>query len=214
MMKSKYKTMILAWCMATLAAPALALEQAPTIQEMIALAEQGQSQAQFELAMSYQRGQKTPKDYALAVQWLEKAASQQHIDAQLQLGMMYFSGQGVTRDNTKAAEWFRLAAQQQASRQGVSYHAKGIVPEGASEKIVWWLERSAELGQASAAKLLAQVHQQLGSRVKAMQWVLIGQRLGQQDGDTLWDNAQTSGSADEQTQAKALADEWLEKRRP
>lgn len=196
-------------CLALAGGVVSAVELGPVMQEIVARAEQGQAQAQYELAMSYQRGQEVVQDYAQALQWLEKAASQHYVEAQLQLGMMYFKGQGVSRDNAKAAEWFRLAAKQQAAGQAIAYQAKGIVPEDLDGKIVWWLERSAELGQSSARYLLAQVYLQLGKPLQAMQWALIARHDGQPGAVTLLAEARQQSNVVEQQQASQQAQEWL-----
>jgi TPR repeat protein len=71
-------------------------------------AEQGDLNAQFDLARRYHAGDGVPKDPAEAFKWMEKAA--QHdispvtltIDAHYYLGLMYETGEGVTKNFTNA----------------------------------------------------------------------------------------------------------------
>ena len=78
--------------------------------EFAALAEQGDADAQFNLALMYKDGQEVPQDYKQAVRWYTKAAEQGAVRAQSNLGTMYGTGQGVPQDNVYAHMWFNLAA--------------------------------------------------------------------------------------------------------
>lgn len=188
-----------------------ALEQKSAWQELLTRAEQGQSQAQYELAMRYQRGQETEPDYTEAVKWLEKAASQQHIEAELQLGMMYFSGQGVARDNVRAAEWFRRAAEQKAATAARPlYSAKAIIPDNADDRALWWLQRAAEQGLAQAQYMLSRACAQLNYTVRALQWALIAEQAGSPDVRAWRLALQQQLGSDERKQAEQLAQAWLD----
>ena len=61
-------------------------------------AEQGDADAQFNLAVLYYYGDGVPQDYAKARQWWEQAAAQGHADAQYNLGQLYFFWHGVPQD--------------------------------------------------------------------------------------------------------------------
>ena len=73
-------------------------------------AEQGNADAQFNLANMYFNGQGVPQDYKQAVKWYTKAAEQGDADAQYNLGLMYANGQGVPQDNVYAHMWSNLGA--------------------------------------------------------------------------------------------------------
>ena len=62
-------------------------------------AEQGDAEAQDNLAFMYKNGQGVTQDYAQAVKWYRKAAEQGYAGAQINLGVMYDNGQGVNRRN-------------------------------------------------------------------------------------------------------------------
>src|SRR5262245_34851342 len=50
-------------------------------------AERGEAQAQFRLAMMYEKGEGAPLSHVEAAKWLRKAAEQRHAGAQFQLSL-------------------------------------------------------------------------------------------------------------------------------
>jgi len=75
------------------------------------LAEQGDAQAQAQMASLYLLGRDGfEKDEKLAAEWMEKAASQGLVDAQVVMAAMYDKGLGVTGDRDKATQWYEKAA--------------------------------------------------------------------------------------------------------
>lgn len=75
-------------------------------------AEQGNIEAQYNLATEFYNGWGRAKDYHNAFRWYQKAANQGNAPAQYALGSMYRKGQGVRQDYTKAVEWYQKAANQ------------------------------------------------------------------------------------------------------
>lgn len=75
-------------------------------------AQQGDVEAQVQLATAYRSGQGVEKDMCLAFEWFKKAAMSGHAHAQYNLAMRYFNGQGVERDFKHATLWFAKAADQ------------------------------------------------------------------------------------------------------
>lgn len=73
-------------------------------------AEKGTSWGQFNLGVSYGRGQGVPQDYTEAMKWFLKAAEQGEAMSQYSLGRMYEKGLGVVADHVEAYKWFHLAA--------------------------------------------------------------------------------------------------------
>jgi TPR repeat protein len=102
-------------------------------QKLVALAQQGNKQAQFELACVYYLAKGVPKDNEKAAEWYEKAAEQGHVESQYNLGVIYCCAQGVPKDDKKAAEWL----------------------ETAGKKGREWLGKAAEQGNLPAIKLLS-----------------------------------------------------------
>src|ERR1051326_424148 len=79
-------------------------------QTVQALAQRGDSEAQFELGAEFANGG-NKSDYAEAAQWYLKAAEQSHARAQFNLGIMYLKGLGVPRDKRLSQMWMRRAAE-------------------------------------------------------------------------------------------------------
>ena len=75
-------------------------------------ADQGQADAQFELAYMSSKGVGTKKDYTQSIRWYLKAAEQGHVKAQSNLALMYQEGEGVKINYARAAQWHRKAAEQ------------------------------------------------------------------------------------------------------
>ena len=82
------------------------------LQEWRPLADQGDVDAQYNLALMYLNGQGVPQDFAEAARWYQLAAEQGFPKAQYNLALMYHNGQGVPQDYAEAIKWWRLAAEQ------------------------------------------------------------------------------------------------------
>jgi Sel1 repeat len=74
------------------------------------LAEKGDAQAQYRLAILYEQGWGTPRDGKRAVGLYGKAANQRLVSAQDRLGEIYLRGTLVLQDLAKARQWFEKAA--------------------------------------------------------------------------------------------------------
>lgn len=83
-----------------------------TLEELRRLAEQGDSDAQWDLGSIYHNGTGVPQNDTLAVQWFLRAAEQGHVMAQGSLGAYYWAGRGVPEDLSKAYFWSLLAMAQ------------------------------------------------------------------------------------------------------
>ena len=82
------------------------------IKDIIASAERGDVESQFDLGLMYANGLGgVPKDAVKAIKWLTKAAEQGDHLAQYHLGEMYAEGEGIPQDKTKAIEWLTKAAE-------------------------------------------------------------------------------------------------------
>ncbi len=77
-------------------------------------ANQGDADAQFNLALLYYNGTGTPQDTRYAIYWYKKAAVQGHVNAQYFLWKLYHNGHGeeVPQDPKKAVYWLTKAAEQ------------------------------------------------------------------------------------------------------
>lgn len=73
-------------------------------------AEDGDSEAQYELGEFYYHGKQGEPDRAQALHWYEKASLQGHALAQHRLGSMFFHGEGVPANNVQAYIVLKMAA--------------------------------------------------------------------------------------------------------
>jgi TPR repeat protein len=77
--------------------------------EWLPLAEEGSSQAQYNLAGMYTKGHGVKVNDEIAVYWYRKAALQGHPRAQYNLGVMYLLGTGVYQSFEDAKPWLQLS---------------------------------------------------------------------------------------------------------
>lgn len=124
-------------------------------------AEQGQAQAQYHLALMYQKGQLVPQDDAQAIHWFRKAAEQGVVAAQHQLGLLYKRDIGNPIPDAQAdclaIQWFHSAAEQ--SHADAQYHLGLMykVGRGVSRSHTiarYWLRQAAEQGHFQAQETL------------------------------------------------------------
>ncbi len=76
------------------------------------LAEAGDAEAQYNLAILYRSGHGVEKDLEKSRQWLLQAAKQGIAAAQYHLGYMYDTGEGAEQNDNYAFLWYRKAAEQ------------------------------------------------------------------------------------------------------
>lgn len=75
-----------------------------TIDELTALSEKGDAEAQCKLGYRYKKGKGVEQDYKKAAKWFAKSAKQGYMDAQFNLGACYYKGCGVKQNYKKALE--------------------------------------------------------------------------------------------------------------
>lgn len=114
-----------------------------------ALAEQGDGNAQYSVAVMYDNGKGFTKDYEKAAKWYQKAAEQGHAKAQFNLGNMYEHGEGVTQDNAKALSWWVKAAEQGATK--AQFNLALINKENKNySKAIEWYQKAVDQGHADS----------------------------------------------------------------
>jgi len=121
--------------------------------EMKALADQGDADAQVNLGVMYDVGDGVPMSDAEAVKWYRKAADQGYARAQFKLGVMYAVGEGVPENDAEAVKWYRKAAEQGLAESqyllGFMYRKGEGVPENDAEAVKWY-RKAAEQGLAES----------------------------------------------------------------
>ena len=142
------------------------------------LAEQGNAQAQYDLAVCYYQGRGVSPDYAEGLKWFRKAAEQGHAEAQCVLGVFYHDGrQGLSLNYAEAVKWLHKAAEQgnYAAQYNLGicyYQGQGVNLDYA--EAVKWFRKAAEQGNADAQSTLGDCYAN-GQGVKqdsaeAMKW--------------------------------------------
>jgi TPR repeat protein/FixJ family two-component response regulator len=105
-------------------------------------AEQGNANAQFNLARCYAFGQGVEQNRTEMLAWYRKAAEGRQPEAQWFLGRHYQRGDGVPKDLVEAAKWFRKSAEQgYAVAQdflGDCYEAGRGVSQDFAEAAAWY----------------------------------------------------------------------------
>ena len=74
------------------------------------MANKGEKNAQFSLAVLYYEGSGMMSDMGQAHKWMRKAALQNHNQAQYNLGIMIANGQGSNVDLVEAYAWLKISA--------------------------------------------------------------------------------------------------------
>ena len=76
------------------------------------LAEQGNPEAQYNIALLYMKGNGVELNERTALSWFTRAGEQGMADAQYNAGVMFYGGKGTYPDKTSAIEWWQLSASQ------------------------------------------------------------------------------------------------------
>ena len=120
------------------------------------LAEQGDSQAQYNLGTWYFH---VEQNYEKAANVFLKAAQHVHTSAQHDLGSLHTQGLGVPQSDTDAAKWFRLAAEQGHPMAQYNLGASYYSGEGVPKDYI----RAADLFWKAAAAGIPAAQNNLGS---------------------------------------------------
>ncbi|KAG0229820.1 hypothetical protein BGW42_001346 [Actinomortierella wolfii] len=127
--------------------------------ELLGRAEQGNTEAQVEVASKFKEGVAgvVKSDYLASV-WYRRAAEQGHIDAQYQLGEYLHLGKGVVRCYTEAASWYLKAASQGHAEAQIALgwaYQYGLGVDKDEIESDYWYYRAALQGHAKAQDILA-----------------------------------------------------------
>lgn len=124
--------------------------------ELRAQAEQGNAEAQYQMARFYERQNEVEK----AVPWYEKAVAQNHAKAQNNLGALYMWGKGVAKDTEKGCKLIEASHAQMGSITGtLNVAACNDQREHPDfRKAFENYKIAAEQGDAAAQRLLGQMY--------------------------------------------------------
>lgn len=149
------------------------------------LAEQGDTEAQYNLGVMYLLGRGVPQDTKQAMDLWTKAADQGNADAQFNMGGLYRQGKGVPADDKQAvAYWAKAAEQGHPLAQlyvGIMYAQGSGTPQ---DKVLAykWFSIAAGRGNPAAAQNLntvslhmepAQIEQ---AKAQAQEWLANHQK--------------------------------------
>ena len=94
-------------------------------------AEQGDADAQSELARAYINGSGVERDYAAAMLWARRSADQGNATGESNVGHLYATGWGVPQDLRAAVLWYSRSAKQ--GNEDSKCNLLGLAAEGVSE---------------------------------------------------------------------------------
>ena len=86
--------------------------QEPPVAELKQKAEQGSPDAQYNLGLTYERGEGVSQDQTEAILWFRLAAEQGVAEAQYKLGHRFAEGYGVPQGYAEAVKWYQAASEQ------------------------------------------------------------------------------------------------------
>lgn len=157
------------------------------IEQVTALAEQGNADAQYRLGLLYASStQYTPLDYNQAAAWMQKAAAQQHVEAQTTLGWLYANGFGVEQNDVEAGRWYLSAAEQGSAKAqymvGNMYRWGHYGVEKDLEKMLLCYQQAAQqhfaYAQCTLGKLLMSGQEVMRDDASAFQWLSLAAANG------------------------------------
>jgi TPR repeat protein len=120
------------------------------------LAEQGDSDAAFNLGQAYRLGRGVETNLGAAQTWFERAARNGHVDAQTTLGLLLFQN----GNQTGGLRWLRQAADQGEARAMLVYGTALFNGDGVTQDPVTgyaYVSRAAAQGLGPAKETLAQL---------------------------------------------------------
>jgi TPR repeat protein len=125
---------------------------------ILARAEKGDANAQFELFQKYRKMERTKEGDVEAAKWCIRAAEQGHAEALGFVYNLYDTGQGIPRDDTKALEWLLKAAEAKPSSNLYRWVAERYeqgkgTPKRPAVAIVWYKKALDQDDKLSAYRL-------------------------------------------------------------
>lgn len=127
-------------------------------EELVKLAEDGNAEAQANLAACYATGEGVTQSTEEAIKWLKKSVKQNNAKGQWYLGGIYEYGAqngipGIKKDHEEAMKWFVKAAKQgEPNAQFEIGH--DFYQHGNYEEAFKWLKKSADQGHLNSVSLL------------------------------------------------------------
>lgn len=111
-------------------------------------ANEGNAEAQFDIAYAYFNGEGIERDYASAAMWFKRSARQNYAKAQYNLAYCYMNGRGVPRDYDKASDLLHQSANNNYKRAQLTLadcYANGILVEQNEKESQKWMAMAANM---------------------------------------------------------------------
>ncbi|MBA2268975.1 MAG: SEL1-like repeat protein [Chthoniobacterales bacterium] len=148
-------------------------------------AENGDSEAQYNLGMMYLTGLGVPQDDGTGFRWIRKAAEHNHAEAEFILGLMFDEGRATSKDEGEAAKWYRKAADQnepRAQHQLARAYALGRGVTQDLREAARWYKLAAQQGLVDAQSSLALLYEtgtgEDEDQKEALRWYLKAAQQG------------------------------------
>lgn len=148
-------------------------------------AQKGNAEAQFDLGVSYDRGDGVKRDSTKAFEWYRKAARQGLAEAQFNLAVLYFTGDGVLKNYGQAAKWFHRSAEQGvvASQNNLgALYEKGIGVKPDLKSAIQWYRKAAKQGLPQSQYMLGTKyglgHGVPSNRIESFRWIRYAANQG------------------------------------
>lgn len=111
-------------------------------------ANEGNAEAQFDIAYAYFNDEGIERDYASAAMWFKRSARQNYAKAQYNLAYCYMNGRGVPRDYDKASDLLHQSANNNYKRAQLTLadcYANGILVEQNEKESQKWMAMAANM---------------------------------------------------------------------
>lgn len=183
------------------------------IQQWQPLADEGNSQAAYNMAYMYDHGYGVQKDPAEVSKWLQKSADLGDVRAWHSLGDMYHG----KKDYDVARQWYKKAADAGlADAQfdlGVMYDLGEGVPQNFAEALSWYQKAAAQGYGPAFCNIAVLYYNGQGvkiDRVTAHRNFLIANQLGDARAKDLMKFSENKLNKKQLEQAQQQADTWLQ----
>jgi len=184
------------------------------------LAEDGESEAQNNIAYLYEHGYGVKQSYTRAIEWYKKAAAQNSAEAKHNLGMLAFQGFGMRKDYVAAKRFFTDAASQDLPDShymlGLIYYQGHGVKTNPARARMHFLD-AAKLGSPQGQFMTAVMFQggeghpaEKTEPLKAFIWGTVSKINGYPDADSILDFSKMQLSPSVQEKAADLAQSCFE----
>lgn len=135
-------------------------------------ANQGDAEAQYNLAILYYNGNVVSQSYEEAVKWYRKSAEQGYAKAQNNLGICYIFGKGVPQSDTEGVKWVSMSAKQGNAIAQCNlgyYYENGIGIAKSEAEAARWYRKAASQGDEDAKKFLDDLN-----RKSSIEYYMLG----------------------------------------